>query len=95
MTYLGPVEFHVFRFHGFHAVAEVVAYPDRVWVRFEVVHGDGDVEVGGEEESEAARWRAGERAQRARRGADVSDCYDVDQPPDGQVTWKRTDQDLQ
>jgi hypothetical protein len=34
VTYLRPVEFHVFGLHGSHAVAEVVADTDRVGVGF-------------------------------------------------------------
>jgi hypothetical protein len=52
---LRPVELDVFGLHGAHAVAEVVADSDRVGVGFQVVHGDGDVEVRAQEEPETAR----------------------------------------
>ena len=50
MAYLGPVEFDVFGLHRSHAVAQVMADTDRVWVRLEVVHSYRYVEVGREEE---------------------------------------------
>lgn len=55
MTYLGPVELDVFGLHRSHAVAEVVADTDRVGIRFEVVHGYRDVEIGREEEPKPSR----------------------------------------
>lgn len=55
MTDLRPVKFHVFGFHGSHAVAEVVADSDRVRIGLQVVHGDGDVKVRAQEEPETRR----------------------------------------
>ena len=51
--YLGPVEFDVLGRHRLHTPTEIVRDTDGLGIRLEIVHGDGDGEVRGEEKAEA------------------------------------------
>lgn len=52
MAYLGPIKLNFFGRHPLHSPAEIVGYTNRVGIGLEVLHGDGDGEVGGEEQAE-------------------------------------------
>lgn len=55
IPYLGPVKLNFFGRHPLHSPAEIVGYTNRVGIGLEVLHGDGDGEVGGEEQAEARK----------------------------------------
>lgn len=53
IPHLRPVELYLLRLHALHPIAQVVRDADGVWVGLEVMHCDGDGEVGGEEQAKA------------------------------------------
>lgn len=52
MAYLRPIKLDFFGGHPLHSPAEIVGYTNRVGIGLKVLHGDGDGEVWGEEQTE-------------------------------------------
>lgn len=55
LPYLRPIKLDFFGGHPLHSPAEIVGYTNRVGIGLKVLHGDGDGEVWGEEQTEAGK----------------------------------------